>query len=468
MIDLDNIKANFEGPNNERFVLACALQRPDLLIDIRSKLVESDFLSDNHRSLFSVLNSLYSQGVGDFDLLSVVSEASESGLIQTIGGPDYVNALFNMFVNDTNLDVYVGRVLDSSTKYKLYKTTLKLQEEILANASATSQKTSNDLISHAETSVLQVSLDSKRTEDAVDIRVGIRERLQVLSENRSDVTGLTCGVPLLDTLLNGFGPNSLTVLAARAKAGKSMMLMNWASHMAYVLKKPILYIDTEMNRDEVQPRIISHLSQVPERRIITGKFITSERECELIDKACRVMEGGVEYMHRFLPGFKEDALASLVRKYKARMDIGAFFFDYIKTPDESTLGNTQEYQRLGFLTAMLKDLAGQLNIPVITAAQVNREGVGKSRISENHIGGSDRIIHYCTNLLALSRKTKDEVDKEGGVAQCGTHTLQILVSRHSGSFYEGINMMGNLHKSSFLQAPFQLPNISDFEDSQWG
>jgi replicative DNA helicase len=467
MIDLDNIRASFEGPSNERFILACALQRPDSLIDIRAKLVEADFLSDNHRALFSVLSKLCTLGVANFDLLSVVSQATETGLLQTIGGADYVNALFNTFVNEANLDTYVNRVLDSSTKYKLYKTTLKLQEDIINNASATSNKNSEDLISSAETSILQVSLDSKRTEDAIDIRAGIRERLQSLADNTSDISGLTTNLPLLDSLINGLGPNSLTVLAARAKAGKSMALMNWASHMAYTLNKPILYIDTEMNRDEVQPRIISHLSQVPERRITTGKFITSERECELIDKACRVMEGGREYMHRFLPGFREDALASLVRKYKARMDIAAFFFDYIKTPDEATLGNTQEYQRLGFLTAMLKDLAGQLNIPVITAAQVNREGVGKSRISENHIGGSDRIIHYCTNLLALSRKTKDEIEKEGGIGQCGTHTLQILVSRHSGSFYEGINLIGNLHKSTFSQAPLQVPNGSAFEDSTW-
>jgi replicative DNA helicase len=459
-------KEKFQSPSNERAVIACVIQNPDLFIDLTSKVDDTDFLTSNHRAFFSVLFNLFAQGVEKFDLISIVNEATDLELIKTIGGAEYVDALLQSYINEANFPIYVGKLIDRSTKYKLYKATLKIQENVLENVSAATSESDSaeSLISDAEASIIQVALDSKKADDALDIRLGMQERLEELATAPTDVVGLSSGFPLMDKLINGLRPNTLTIFAARPKTGKSTLLMNMAAHMSYSLRMPVLYIDTEMNRNEVQTRIISHLSQVPEKKIVTGQFATNGRDQELIHKACKILENGKEYLHRFMPGFREELIGSIVRKYKARSNIAAFFFDYIKLPDGNSLGgNVAEHQQLGFLTTMLKDLAGTLNIPVITAAQVNREGADKSRLTEGMIGGSDRLLHYCTSLLALSRKTKEEMDKEGGFENCGTHTLQVLASRHSGSFYEGINLQGHLPRCTFKEAVLQPPFLQQSE-----
>jgi len=101
--------------------------------------------------------------------------------------------------------------------------------------------------------------------------------------------------------------------------------------------------------------------------------------------------------------------------------------------------NFNETQTLGYITSSLKDLAGMLNIPVITAVQLNRTGEGKSHISSDQIADSDRVLRYCNVLMALAPKLRKEIEEDG--VACGTHRLQILDNRSGSSFYSGIDLM---------------------------
>jgi len=104
----------------------------------------------------------------------------------------------------------------------------------------------------------------------------------------------------------------------------------------------------------------------------------------------------------------------------------------------------------------LKDLAGELNIPVITAAQINREGANKSKLTDDLVADSDRILRYCSTLMALSRKSNEEIERDG--LDYGTHRLQVLNSRSNASFFEGINYKANMACITFEEA-VQSPEL---------
>src|SRR5690606_29549952 len=97
----------------------------------------------------------------------------------------------------------------------------------------------------------------------------------------------------------------------------STLLMGLAANIVFQQQKPVLYVDTEMRTEEVQLRLLSHLSQVPEKLIKTGRFIENELYANAVWKASEVIKRA-PYYHRFFPGFTADALRSLARKYKAR------------------------------------------------------------------------------------------------------------------------------------------------------
>lgn len=452
----DKTKAKFENRGNERATLCCVLNKPDLLVDVQTKLEEKDFLTPHHRKLYSILSSLYSEGVASFDTISVVNEAKERKILEKVGGEEYIDALFSTNIDTSNLEVYVNKVLDSSTKYKLYLESERIQEKVMDNLGANDTQ-AKELLATAETSILDISMESNKSEDAMDIGDGLFERLKELSENPVDVVGIPTGIPILDEALNGLVPGSLTVVAARAKHGKSTLLMNMAAHIAYKIGKPVLYVDTEMVRREVQTRLVSHLSQVPEKLIVRGKFIENDLYTRSVTAACDSILKTRLYFHKYFPDFTIDALKSLVRKYKLREDIGAFFFDYIKLPEKSNLQNSKEYQELGYLAVALKNLAGQLDIPVVTAAQVKREDANMARLNEASVADSDRILRYCNTLLGISKKTKEEYEKDGST--CGTHKLQVLGARSAQSLYDGIDLHCDFPTLTMRQAEHQAKGI---------
>jgi len=446
---------HFSDRGSERMILSCLLRDPDLLIDVAVKLGEHDFLSSNHRTLFSVLQSLYLQGLKTFDLMAVVNEAAEKSVLNLIGGPDYIDALASNVVNPDNLGVYISKVAECSTKYRLYTETQFIQESILTNlGSGENNVSGTELLSRAEARLLDISMESRLTADAVDLGFGLADRLRALAEHPVDILGLPTPIPLLDKLINGLVPSTLTVVAARHKGGKSAFLMNTAAKIAYDLGVPVLYIDTEMGRNQMQTRVVAHMAQVPERAITNGTFIERDIYAANVWRACDIVESGRLY-HQYTPGFTMDAVGSLVRKYHARYGIGAFFFDYIKMPESSGAESLKEYQILGNVTTELKNIAGRLSIPVVAAVQLKRGDTAapKTRFREQDVADSDRIGHYCDTLLALGQKSRSEIEEDG--MTCGTHRLQVLLARGGGANYHGIDIHCDFPTLTMRQAQHQ-------------
>ena len=82
----------------------------------------------------------------------------------------------------------------------------------------------------------------------------------------------------------------------------------------------------------------------------------------------------------------------------------------------------KEYQLLGDITTVLKDLAGQLNIPAVTAVQINRSG---------QIADSDRIARFGDVIAQWMSKKPEDLEKDG--YQAGTHKLVVRDTRRGGA-----------------------------------
>jgi len=434
-IDTDKTSAWYSKPTAERAVITLCLKSMNTFIDVSSKLSSNDFLDSNNRALFTVISTISAMGVEEFDLPTVASSVNDMGILEEIGGWDYIDALFQSEINAQNLDVYVGQVLDASTLYRL-ETKLVQSAEFVHSQGNMSTSSASEVISTVEDSVLGIGLDTLKIEDGRRASEGLLERLKIFESNPSTVRGIKSGFPILDRILNGFKPGGLYVVGARPKVGKSTLLSNWAAYMSIKEKVPVLYIDTEMPFEEWQLRMLSSISTVPERVIENGLYSNNDKQMEAVYYAVKIMDS-IILIHKYMPGFRIEDVRSVVRKYHARNNIGAFFFDYIKMVEMSA--NFNETQTLGYLTSSLKDLAGLLNIPVITAVQINRTGEGKSKINSDQIADSDRVLRYCNVLMALSRKQRSEIEAHG--ISSGTHRLQILDNRGGSGLYNGIDLM---------------------------
>jgi len=420
----EKIKELFCKPVYERALIAYCFRSIDSYYAIAAMVTEVDFLRPEHKLIYMMLSTLVKRGVTAFDGALLIDEAKTNGVLEQIGNYEYVNSIIDMEVSDDNLNYYVGKVLDASTKCKFHS---KLDKHIrtLELNSQNEEMQSGDLMNKAEVDIMDLSTASKFIKEPKNLSDGLNEFIEERRKNPVEYCGISTGFSVLDKRIDGLVPGTLTVICARPKEGKSTFLSAISSYVAYDSFKPILYIDTEMPFEQWRTRMIAMLSGVEERRVKHGGY--TDDEYQRIKKASLLINKG-HLFHEFLPGYNVEKIKSLYKKYKYKEDIGLAVFDYIKAPQGSDFQNKKEYQIIGDVTTALKDLSGELNIPFLAANQINRQ---------EDIADSDRVLRYADVIAFFRRRSSEELEEMEKKYHpfhndYGTYKLWIKESRRGG------------------------------------
>jgi len=443
-------KLSFKQNFYERALLSYCFKRLDNYYMISIFITANDFLDDEHRLIWMIFDGLVKKRIKHLDVYLVIDEARKNNIL-TEQLHNYILALADMDLSSINLDFCIKVVLDASAKYKLY-TNLNSNLKLVKEAAVNDDFKAADLIGKVSKELLELSLSSKAIKEAKNLADGIDEYLKERYENEVEFCGISTGLPILDKRIDGLVPGTLTVLCARPKHGKSTFLSNIAAYVAYELRKPVLYVDTEMDFDQWRSRILAMLSNVPERKIKHGGY--TEEEYGRLKLAASIIKKG-KLFHEFMPGYSLDKLTALYNKYKHIENIELAIFDYIKAPSRADFKNKKEYQILGDVTTTLKDLAGELEIPFLCANQINRQ---------NDIADSDRILRYSDVVMFFKPKTKEEFDKVHPFEKdYGNYKLVITDSRRGGTTPdEGIGYYFLKRLLKIEEAPKQLIDYDNY------
>jgi len=457
------VKELFFRPGDERAVLSYCFKSIDYFYDLSSKITEFDFLSDAHQMLFAIFKELSIAGVNHFDLALVISKAQSNSVLDMLGGASYIQSIANIQVSAENFDTYINNVLESSIKFQTY---INLENHLRTiEQNAQTGKTSAELISSVESNMLDMTSRSLLNEDPVLFGSDLDKFIEDRKDKKIFRTGISTGYPILDRQIDGLIPGTLMLVAARKKMGKSAFLTNIGLYNAYRSFLPTLYIDTELTYSEWECRALAIITGIKERDIKHGGW---DREQTIkINNAKELIKQG-KFFHKYMPGFSVDKIVSVCKKYKIKENIGLVIFDYLKEPDLSTVNsNRNEYQILGDVTTKLKDLAGILNVPILSAVQLNRQ---------HDVADSDKIARYGDIISIWGPRTKEE--KEQGGPECGYYKLVIRDTRRGGSTpEEGIGYM--FHKTRltihevlpgnqwFMNQGEEVTNADDSEESTY-
>jgi len=447
-MDVIGFKDLFCRPMDERALIACCMKDISYYFSVCSKLRPTDFLYSQHEMLMFILAELSTRGSEKFEPNLVIAEASAKGILEDCGGIRYIKTIYDMAVDPDNFILYLESVIESSTKFKLYGLLHNNIERISRNSKE--GLSSADLLGAVEGEILDLSMSGCNISEPIDFAEGISEYIEARRNNRIELSGLSTGYPILDKQIDGMINGTLLVIAARKKMGKSTLLSNIGLHVAYRLDKPVLYVDTELSFEEWRSRSLSTISGVKERDIKHGGY--DDMAYQSLKKAERLIKKK-KLFHEYMPGYSVDKLVALYRKYKHKENIGLIIFDYLKEPDSSSVDRQRkEYQILGDVTTKLKDLAGEMDIPALTAVQLNRA---------NDIADSDRIARYADVVCLWSDREKEEIEMGGDSS--GTHKLIIKDTRRGGSTSnEGIGYMFFKEFLKIKEVPVDKQYFSNF------
>jgi replicative DNA helicase len=380
----------------ERAVLGALLLEPVRIAQVRTRLEARDWHLERHRLLYQAFLDVAEAGSTP-DLLTLQAHLQQAGKFEAIGGMGYLATLDLDLPDLGRLDEYVEIVKERSVRRDLIA---DAQHTLLAAVSTA--RPVHELLADLRGSADKLLGRAARThwEGAGAV---LERLLEVLDENRpAALCGLTTGFPAWDQLGPGLLPGGLYVIAGRPGMGKTSLALDLTRHVAAELKRPVGVFSLEMRSDELGLKLGAAEADIASRQLRTAHL--SSRQWQDLFAATRRMLAA--------PLFLDYSPSLVLRDLEARAwwlkaqhpDLALLVVDYLQL---LTAGVRVENRRLeiALIARRLKELAGELGLPLIALSQLNRELTRRSdpRPQLADLAESDAIGQHADQVAFVHR-----------------------------------------------------------------
>lgn len=381
------------------------------------QLKHTHFYNEESACIYWGISQLLKQGVetiDSFNLSTIIN--SNEGIRNTfdkykLNLDDYINLSKNVARNSVEeYQILVNRVLALSFKRDLHKKLKKFDNICLDVDQDNISKLSGDIYNTLNSLNEQYILGEDDIQPLSEDLDTLWEEIKNDSQNTEMVLN-----PKIKPLRNYFTytKGEVILLVARYKQGKSAVLMNECLYQAQQ-GHSVAYLDSEMKKKEFVIRALANLSQVEVRKIKQGSYSPSEED--RLKEALQTLKS-YKIIHKYKPEWRDEDIYSTVKIIQNRQGLDFLIFDYIKANDGDA--NTL-YNKLGQKADYIKNIiAGQLNIPVLTASQLNRQG---------EISDSDKLARYVSTVVYWKQKSKNDLEGRDW-RKVGNATMQVRTNR---------------------------------------
>lgn len=348
----------------EEGTLGSVLINPDAYYDIASILKADDFHIHRHGWIWAAFVRLTEKKI-PIDPLTVSEELERQGQLAEIGGPAYLTALVNQVPSSLNAEAYAHIVSSHATRRRMIKAANEIarlaydEKQDVGDATEQAVKALEGVaIRTSGQPLVPLSISLSETYDRVD-----------RSSRTVELPGVPSGLHELDLLLGNFQSENVYVVAARPGQGKTSLEASVMLNAARQGKR-VAFFSLEMSIEKITNRLLAQETGINVQLLDTGK---------LDEGQWPVFTSAVERMER-LPIHLDDtpAISPLHILAKCRHlllssgHLDLLMIDYLQLmkPGAGAENRTQE---IGLITRALKTLAKELHVPLVVAAQLNRE-----------------------------------------------------------------------------------------------
>jgi replicative DNA helicase len=367
---------------SEMMVLGCMLTSINALNVAADSLEESDFYFNEHQLIFLALKTAY-RADRPADIHLIAEDLKKMGRLDAVGGVSYLTTLAQYAGTSAYIEEYVKLVRDKAVLRKMISSAQQIEKTALEDppdvfVALDDAQSRFYQISQANQHTSYVSirdlLTGLKAESKLPFLKELQERQQQYAERgeQSGVTGVPTHFVDLDRLLNGFMPSNLILLGARPAMGKTAFALNVAENICFKNKLPVGFFSLEMSASQLLHRMISSQAEVESQKILRGNLTGAEYQ---------KIVGAVNEMQKHVliiddqPGLKVTDLRARARRMREAHGIGFLVIDYLQLISGSgTMRSVESRQiEISEISRMLKNLARELNIPILCLAQLSRK-----------------------------------------------------------------------------------------------
>lgn len=191
----------------------------------------------------------------------------------------------------------------------------------------------------------------------------------MLHNRKGDITGLETGFRELDKMTAGFQRNDLIIVAARPSVGKTAFALNIAQNVATKTGENIAIFSLEMGAEQLVMRMLCAEGNINSQRLRTGT-LTDEDWGKLTMAMGSLSNAGIFIDDT--PGIRISEIRSKCRRLKQEHGLGMVVIDYLQLIQGSGRPGENRQQEVSEISRSLKELARELEVPVIALSQLSR------------------------------------------------------------------------------------------------
>jgi replicative DNA helicase len=324
------------------------------------------FYRPDHRILFEVLVELYDRSA-PIDLVVVRDELKRRGLLEQVGGVDYIVRCAESVPSAANAVHYARIVRDKG----LLRELIACADDISAEAYADAEPAA-DVLDKAEQKLFDVT-EKRVSGSAASLSQLIRELHERFTNDPDNtLTGLPTGFHVLDEMTSGFQPGDFVVVAGRPSMGKTALGLNMAEYIAVVEQRPIVFFSMEMSAQQVAQRLVCSRGGIDSHKF--RRRMLNDAEKHTVSMTCEELRNAPLYIDD-TPGMTIMELRAKARRLRQQRKIEAVFVDYLQLMRQPGADSRQE--EVAAISRGLKALGRDLGIPIVALAQLNRQTEGR-------------------------------------------------------------------------------------------
>ncbi len=435
----------------EEAVLGALMLEKDALTAVIEILQVESFYKEQHQKIYEAILQLFDNSE-PIDILTVTNQLRKNGTLAFAGSAFYVSGLTQRVNSAANVEYHARIVSEKAIKRHLITIASEIEKEAYEDTTDTFA-----LLDKVEQDIFNVSEVNIRKNYA-DMRSMMREalvELEAKKEHKDGLTGVPTGFTSLDRVTSGWQKSDLVIIAARPAMGKTAFVLSALRNASVDFGHAVAIFSLEMSSIQLVNRLISAEAELESEKIKKGNLREDEWQ-QLYAKTSRLTEAPIFIDDT--PALSIRELRSKCRRLKAQSDIELIIIDYLQlmTGDSSRTGGGNREQEIASISRALKNIAKELNVPVIALSQLSRAvetrgGDKRPQLSDLRESGSieqdaDMVMFlYRPEYYGLTE------DSEGQPVQ---GVGEVIISKHRNGALDTVQL-------KFIGKYTKFTNLSD-------
>lgn len=419
------------GP--EKSVLSSILQEPSEFLGRAAdlKLRPEHFYVPSHSTLFSFLLECIEQGV-EIELVSLIQKLLDRGLLDRVGGPSALTDIYTYAPSSGHFAQHAGHIIEKHVLREI----IRVSNTAIATA-YDSPDAPWETLDAAEAQMLAIRDQAQQaaTETPATTLQAILTDVEAIITGKTDQIGLKTGFETIDRLTLGLRPGQVFVIAARPSMGKSALMMNIIEHVVFQMEEPALVFSLEMSQKELLARLLYGRAKFNPSTL--NGATANKGDLMRIQNASRAIAAAPLHIDD-TPSITISDLRAKARRAKNQHGIKLIAIDYLQLVRSiSRQASNSREREIGEISAGIKAMAKELQIPVIVLAQLNRDSEKRSgktkgipRMSDLRESGT---IEQDADLVGLLYRDAYFASDDNEKEEIGNISRLILAKNRNGA-----------------------------------